>query len=63
LRKIEQEPWKEENIDATACLIIPIPEPFKGAIVVGQETILYLNGVYKISVTPPAIKVISLGLI
>jgi DNA damage-binding protein 1 len=58
-----QTPWKQDNIDAEACLIIPVPEPFSGAIVVGQETILYHDGVNYVAVTPPAIKVILFGFV
>jgi DNA damage-binding protein 1 len=58
-----QTPWKQDNIDAEACLIIPVPEPFNGAIVVGQETILYHDGVNYVAVTPPAIKVLLFGLV
>ncbi|XP_059472612.1 DNA damage-binding protein 1 [Neocloeon triangulifer] len=49
-------PWKQDNIDSDASLIIPVPEPCGGAIIVGQETILYHDGSKYIAVTPPVIK-------
>ncbi|XP_065339552.1 DNA damage-binding protein 1 [Cloeon dipterum] len=49
-------PWKQDNIDAEASLIIPVPEPFGGAIIVGQETILYHDGTNYVAVTPPVIR-------
>lgn len=49
-------PWKQDNIEAEATMIISIPQPIGGAIVVGQETILYHDGTFFVAVGPPAIK-------
>lgn len=39
-------------------MVIPVPEPLCGAIIIGQELILYHNGNTSIAVAPPIIKVI-----
>uniref|UniRef100_A0A069DXU2 Putative splicing factor 3b subunit 3 n=1 Tax=Panstrongylus megistus TaxID=65343 RepID=A0A069DXU2_9HEMI len=49
-------PWKQDNIEMEASMIIPVPEPLCGAIIVGQESILYHNGVSFIAVAPPVIR-------
>ncbi|KAF2354903.1 hypothetical protein FHG87_014345 [Trinorchestia longiramus] len=36
-------PWKLDNVEAEAVMIIPVPEPLCGAIVIGQETISYIK--------------------
>mmetsp|Transcript_63382 Transcript_63382/g.200458 ORF Transcript_63382/g.200458 Transcript_63382/m.200458 type:complete len:1099 (-) Transcript_63382:192-3488(-) len=37
-------PWAHSNLDAGAGLVIPIPLPLGGAVVVGEQTIVYING-------------------
>jgi hypothetical protein len=37
-------PWQQPNLDGGASLIIPVPAPLGGAIVVGEQSIVYLNG-------------------
>ena len=37
-------PWQHANLDGGASLIIPVPAPLCGAIVVGEQSIVYLNG-------------------
>ncbi|XP_014287545.1 DNA damage-binding protein 1 [Halyomorpha halys] len=49
-------PWKQDNIEMEASIIIPVPEPMCGAIIVGQESVLYHDGVTFVSVGPPVIK-------
>ncbi|KAK9499626.1 hypothetical protein O3M35_002639 [Rhynocoris fuscipes] len=34
-------PWKQDNIEREASIIIPVPEPLCGAVIIGQESILY----------------------
>ena len=36
-------PWKHNNLDAGATMIIPVPGPLGGAIVVGESVITYFN--------------------
>ena len=43
---IEDGPWQQANLDAGASLIIPVPEPLCGAIVVGEQSIVYVNGAF-----------------
>ncbi|KAK9497804.1 hypothetical protein O3M35_003726 [Rhynocoris fuscipes] len=49
-------PWKQDNIEMEATMIIPVPEPLCGAIIVGQESILYHDGTAFIAVAPPVIR-------
>ncbi len=53
-----QNPWKQDNIENEASLIIPVPEPICGAVIIGQESILYHNGSNYVAVAPPVIKVL-----
>lgn len=50
-------PWKQDNIENEASVIIPVPEPICGAVIIGQESILYHNGSNYVAVAPPVIKV------
>lgn len=54
-----QNPWKQDNIENEASLIIPVPEPICGAVIIGQESILYHSGSNYVAVAPPVIKVSS----
>lgn len=49
--------WQQENVDTEASIIIPVPAPLKGALVVGQESIMYHSGdgMPKL-IAPPMIK-------
>ncbi|CAH0392029.1 unnamed protein product [Bemisia tabaci] len=49
-------PWKQDNIETEASIVIPVPEPLCGAIIIGQESILYHNGTTYVAVAPPVIK-------
>lgn len=42
-----------------ASLVIPVPEPLGGAIIIGQESILYHSGKSYVAVAPQIIKVIN----
>lgn len=57
-KEFTKNPWKQDNIENEASLIIPVPEPICGAIIVGQESILYHNGSSYLAVAPPIIKVL-----
>lgn len=39
------------------CACILVPEPFGGAIIIGQESITYHNGDKYLAIAPPTIKV------
>lgn len=40
---LQQVPWKLDNVEAEAVMIIAVPEPLCGAVVVGQESISYIT--------------------
>ncbi|WOL18645.1 DNA damage-binding protein 1 [Canna indica] len=37
-------PWSQNNLDNGASLLIPVPMPLGGVIIIGEETIVYCNG-------------------
>ncbi|CAI7870240.1 unnamed protein product [Closterium sp. NIES-53] len=37
-------PWQQSNLDGGAALIIPVPPPMGGALIVGEQSIVYHNG-------------------
>ncbi|XP_067012933.1 DNA damage-binding protein 1 [Anabrus simplex] len=49
-------PWKQDNVETEASMVIPVPEPLGGAIIIGQESILYHDGITYVAVAPPVIK-------
>jgi len=51
-----QIPWKQDNVETEASMVIPVPEPLCGAIIIGQESILYHDGSTYVAVAPPVIK-------
>jgi DNA damage-binding protein 1 len=46
-------PWNQPSVEMGASKLIPVPMPFGGAIVLGEQTISYLNG-DKASSPPPS---------
>ncbi|KAG7242631.1 hypothetical protein INR49_020004 [Caranx melampygus] len=51
-KEFNKGPWKQENVE----LRHPLPEPFGGAIIIGQESITYHNGDKYLAIAPPTIK-------
>ncbi|XP_049877553.1 DNA damage-binding protein 1 [Pectinophora gossypiella] len=49
-------PWKQDNVETEASILIPVPSPLGGAIVIGQESIVYHDGQSYVAVAPPQIK-------
>ncbi|XP_015904539.1 DNA damage-binding protein 1 [Parasteatoda tepidariorum] len=49
-------PWQQNNVEIEATTVIAVPEPFCGAIVIGQESITYYHGDKHIAIAPPLIK-------
>ncbi|XP_072930200.1 DNA damage-binding protein 1 [Epargyreus clarus] len=49
-------PWKQDNVETEASILIPVPSPLGGAIVIGQECIVYHDGQSYVAVAPPQIK-------
>lgn len=37
-------PWSQNNLDNGAGLLIPVPMPLGGVIIIGEETIVYCSG-------------------
>ena len=50
-------PWKQDNVETEASMLIPVPSPICGAIVIGQENILYHKGTNPVVIAPSIIKV------
>uniref|UniRef100_A0A4W3I875 DNA damage-binding protein 1 n=1 Tax=Callorhinchus milii TaxID=7868 RepID=A0A4W3I875_CALMI len=55
-KEFNKGPWKQENVEAEASMVIAVPEPFGGALIIGQESITYHNGDKYLAIAPPAIK-------
>lgn len=55
-KEFSKGPWKQDNVETEASIIIAVPEPFDGALIIGQESITYHNGDTYIAVAPPIIK-------
>ncbi|XP_075983007.1 DNA damage-binding protein pic [Anticarsia gemmatalis] len=49
-------PWKQDNVETDSSILIPVPSPLGGAIVIGQESIVYHDGQSYVAVAPPQIK-------
>lgn len=49
-------PWKQDHVESEATLVVAVPEPFCGALVVGQESITYHNGDQYVVITPHLIR-------
>ncbi|CAG9764896.1 unnamed protein product [Ceutorhynchus assimilis] len=49
-------PWRQDNVETEASIIIPVPSPIGGAIIIGQESILYHDGIVSVVVAPAVIK-------
>lgn len=54
---LSQMPWKQDNVEMEASTIIAVPEPYGGAIIIGQETISYFTSTSHVTVAPALIKV------
>uniref|UniRef100_A0A7S2S558 DNA damage-binding protein 1 n=1 Tax=Mucochytrium quahogii TaxID=96639 RepID=A0A7S2S558_9STRA len=42
--EFKESPWSQPNVDLETNMIIPIPEPIGGVLIMGLETIAYRNG-------------------
>lgn len=56
VKEFQKGPWKQDNVETEACMVIAVPEPFGGALIIGQESITYQKGDNCLPVAPPAIK-------
>ncbi|KXJ71791.1 DNA damage-binding protein 1 [Aedes albopictus] len=48
--------WKQDNVETEATMLIPVPMPLGGAIVIGQESVVYHDGDSYVAVAPAIIK-------
>lgn len=48
-------PWDKGNVANEASIIIPVPQPFGGAIIIALESIVYINGANEKVIAPPLI--------
>ncbi len=46
-------PWKQYNVESEASMLIPVPEPLGGCVIVAAESIVYHNGSYFQAIAPP----------
>eukprot|EP00958_Prasinococcus_capsulatus_P013243 scaffold1343_cov369-Prasinococcus_capsulatus_cf.AAC.10 len=43
-KELTEGPWMQQNVDMGAGLLIPVPKPLGGCIIVGEQTIVYHSG-------------------
>lgn len=55
-RELCKGPWKQDNVESEASILIAVPKPFGGVLVVGQESITYLNGDVYVAIAPPQLR-------
>ncbi|XP_037946592.1 DNA damage-binding protein 1 isoform X2 [Teleopsis dalmanni] len=48
--------WKQDNVETESTLIIPVPTPLGGAIVIGRESIVYHDGSSYHAIAPSTFK-------
>ncbi|XP_055588358.1 DNA damage-binding protein 1 [Uranotaenia lowii] len=48
--------WKQDNVETEATMLIPVPTPLGGALVIGQESVVYHDGDSYVAVAPAIIK-------
>merc|ERR1719245_339566 len=44
--------WKQDNVEREAAMLIPVPEPHGGVIIIGTESITYHNGTMNHAIAP-----------
>ncbi len=52
-KEFKKGPWKQDNVEREACIVIPVPPPVGGAIIIGQETITHHSGSNYVPIAPP----------
>ncbi|XP_065647466.1 DNA damage-binding protein 1 isoform X2 [Hydra vulgaris] len=60
-KEFKRGPWKQDNVELEACMLITVPKPIEGALIVGHESITYHKGETYLAVAPPAMKQSSLS--
>ncbi len=51
-REFVKVPWKQDNVESEASLLIPVPEPMGGCIIIAAESIVYHSGSYFQAIAP-----------
>ncbi|CAG0918721.1 unnamed protein product [Notodromas monacha] len=52
-KEFKKGPWKQDNVEREAVIVIPVPLPVGGAIIIGQETITHHSGSHFVPIAPP----------
>lgn len=55
-KEFQTGPWRQDNVETEANVIIAVPDPFSGALIIGQESITYHKGDHFLAIAPPIIK-------
>ncbi|KAK2188211.1 hypothetical protein NP493_140g03066 [Ridgeia piscesae] len=56
-KEFQKGPWKQDNVETEATMVVAVPEPFCGALIIGQESITYHKGGDNyLAIAPPMIK-------
>ncbi|XP_052213076.1 DNA damage-binding protein 1-like isoform X2 [Dreissena polymorpha] len=55
-KELNKGPWKQDNVETEASMLIAVPSPFGGALIIGQESITYHKGDQFIPIAPHTIK-------
>ncbi|XP_023326230.1 DNA damage-binding protein 1 [Eurytemora carolleeae] len=48
--------WKQDNVERRADMLIAVPEPFGGVLIIGAESITFHSGTNSHTIAPPAIQ-------
>ena len=52
MQEFSEGPWSQQNLDPGSGLIIPVPKPLGGAIVVGEHVVTYLGAAQPMRAAP-----------
>jgi hypothetical protein len=61
LQELHEGPWSQRDLDGGANIIIPIPAPLGGAVVVGENVVAYFNEGGPPKVTPIQPTIVQVG--
>ncbi|XP_038067172.1 DNA damage-binding protein 1-like [Patiria miniata] len=59
-KEFNKGPWKQDNVETEASMVVTVPKPCGGALIIGQESITYHNGDKYVAIAPPSIKASTL---
>lgn len=49
-RELAEGPWEEKHVEGGASILIPLPLPYGGVLIVGEKTVTYHSGSYFVAV-------------